>query len=215
VLKALLFDLDGTLAETDSLHFPAWAEILGPHGHEVDWDFYRERISGLVNPEIIAEFLPHLSEEEGREIIESKEADFRRRLPGLEPLPGLKDFIARAESKGLRVALVTNAPKENALAVVRAFALEESFGTVILAEDVGAAKPNPAPYRAALDALSVTPEEALAFEDSTSGIASAVGAGIRTVGVTSTQTPEKLCRAGASEVIRDFADPELGRIMGL
>jgi HAD superfamily hydrolase (TIGR01509 family) len=215
VLKALLFDLDGTLAETDSLHFPAWAEILGPHGHQVDWDFYRERISGLVNPDIVAEFLPHLSEEEGRKIIESKEADFRSRLTDLEPLPGLKDFIARAESAGLRIALVTNAPKKNALAVIRAFALEETFGTVVLAEDVGAAKPAPAPYHAALDALSVTPDEALAFEDSTSGIASAVGAGIRTVGVASTQTPEKLRDAGAFEVVRDFADPELARITGL
>ncbi|MBA3426321.1 MAG: HAD family phosphatase, partial [Rubrobacter sp.] len=46
MLKALMFDLDGTLAETDSLHLPTWVDVLAPHGIEVDEEFYRERISG-------------------------------------------------------------------------------------------------------------------------------------------------------------------------
>jgi beta-phosphoglucomutase-like phosphatase (HAD superfamily) len=74
-------------------------------------------------------------------------------------------------------------------------------------------KPDPAPYRAALDRLEIAPDEALAFEDSTSGIASAVGAGIPTVGIASTQAPETLAEAGAFVVVKDFADQELRMLL--
>ena len=209
MLKALLFDLDGTLAETDSVHHPTWADLLKPHGYDVDWAFFQERLSGRLNPDIVAELLPDLSEEEGRAMIEAKEADFRERAMTLEPLPGLVDFIERGRALGLDVALVTNAPKENVLAVLRALGLDEAFETVILADDVGIGKPDPAPYRAALDALSVRAGEALAFEDSPSGIASSVGAGIPTVGVASTHDPGKLGRLGVDLVVHDFTEPEL------
>lgn len=214
MLKALLFDLDGTLSETDSVHHPTWAELLKPHGYDVDWAFYQERISGRLNPDIVAEFLPGLSKEEGRAMIEAKEADFRERAGKLEPLPGLVDFIERGKGRGLEIALVTNAPKENVLAVLRALGLDEAFETMILADDVGIGKPDPAPYRAALDALGIPAGETLAFEDSPSGIASSVGAGIPTVGVASTHDPGKLGRLGVDLVVHDFTDPELEAFVG-
>jgi beta-phosphoglucomutase-like phosphatase (HAD superfamily) len=65
----------------------------------------------------------------------------------------------------------------------------------------------------ALDRLGVAPQEALAFEDSTSGVASAVGAGVPTVGIASTQTPETLEDAGAFMVAEDFADLELRKLL--
>lgn len=206
--RALLLDLDGTLAETDSLHLPTWTEALRPYGIEVDEEFYRERISGRLNPDVVEDLLPHLSESEGREIGDTKEADFRERAGGLEPLPGLRKFLEEGESRGFELALVTNAPKANVRAILRGLELERFFDIEILAEDVEAGKPHPAPYRAALDRLGVSPEEALAFEDSTSGISSAVAAGIPTVGVASTQSPEKLLDAGAFVVVEDFTAPE-------
>jgi beta-phosphoglucomutase-like phosphatase (HAD superfamily) len=78
---------------------------------------------------------------------------------------------------------------------------------------VGPVKPDPAPYKAALEKLGIGPEEALAFEDSTSGIASAVGAGIPTVGMASTQAAETLEEAGAFVVAEDFADPKLRELL--
>jgi HAD superfamily hydrolase (TIGR01509 family) len=212
-LKALLFDLDGTLAETDSLHFPAWADILRPHGYEVDWAFYQENISGRLNPEILAELAPHLSPEEAGEIVEAKEAHFRERAGALEPLPGLVDFIEKGHEGGLVTVLVTNAPRANALAVLGALRLDKFFEVLILAEDVGAGKPDPAPYRAALATLGLRPEEALAFEDSPAGITAAVGAGIPTVGIASTHDPEKLRSLGASPVVEDFTDPKLLKLL--
>jgi HAD superfamily hydrolase (TIGR01509 family) len=207
--RALLFDLDGTLAETDSLHLPTWVDALEPYGVDIDEEFYRERISGRSTGEIVGDLLPDLSEEEGASIGDAKEASFRERAAGLEPLPGLLDFVQKGKRRGMRMALVTNAPKENVGAILPALKLQDYFQTVVLAAEVGAVKPNPAPYEAALERTGVSADEALAFEDSVSGIASSVAAGIPTVGISSTQDPEKLRRAGAFIVARDFTDPEL------
>ena len=207
--RALLFDLDGTLAETDSLHLPTWVDALEPYGVDIDEEFYRERISGRSTGEIVGDLLPDLSEEEGASIGDAKEASFRERAAGLEPLPGLLDFVQKGKRRGMRMALVTNAPKENVGAILPALKLQDYFQTVVLAAEVGAVKPDPAPYEAALERTGVSGDEALAFEDSVSGIASSVAAGIPTVGISSTQDPEKLRRAGAFIVAKDFTDPEL------
>lgn len=215
MLEALLFDLDGTLAETDSLHFPAWAAVLKPHGIEVDAAFYQERISGRLNPDVAAELLPHLPEAEAEAVAHSKEAAFRERAGEVPPLPGLVEVLEKARGRGLRMALVTNAPRENTGFMLRVLGLEGFFDLEVLAEEVALGKPDPLIYVTALERLGVGPERAVAFEDSPSGIRSAVGAGIFTVGIASTHDPEKLTNAGASLVATDFTDPQMRSGLGL
>ncbi|HKH09711.1 MAG TPA: HAD-IA family hydrolase [Rubrobacter sp.] len=212
--RAVLFDLDGTLAETDSLHLPTWVEALLPHGIEVDEAFYRENISGRANAEVVRDLLPNLSDEEGRSISEAKEVSFRERVGDLEPLPGLLGFLREIGARGLATGLVTNAPRENVGAVLPALEIRDAFDAVVLSEEVEAVKPDPAPYNEALRKLGVAPGEALAFEDSVSGIASAVGAGIPTVGIASTQEPDRLLEAGAFMVAKDFTDTKLRGLIG-
>jgi HAD superfamily hydrolase (TIGR01509 family) len=206
---ALLFDLDGTLAETDSLHLPTWVDVLEPYGVEVDEEFYKESISGRSTGEVVRALLPDITDEEGRSIGDAKEASFRERASELEPLPGLVDFVQRGREWGMRIVLVTNAPEENAQAILLALELRDFFDTVVLAAEVEAVKPDPAPYSAALDKTGVAAEEALAFEDSVSGISSSVAAGVPTVGITSSQDPQKLLDAGAFMTAEDFNDPQL------
>jgi HAD superfamily hydrolase (TIGR01509 family) len=211
--RALLFDLDGTLAETDSLHLPTWVDVLQPYGIEVDQAYYKERISGRSNSKIVQDLLPDLSAEEGRKLADTKETNFRERAHELEPLPGLLDFMQEGRDRGRSLALVTNAPVENVEAILLALELDAFFDEVVLSDEVGPVKPDPAPYKAALDKFGISPEEALAFEDSTSGIASSVAAGIPTVGIASTQRPDTLEEAGAFMVAKDFTDPELRKLL--
>ncbi|KGQ22895.2 HAD family hydrolase [Thermus filiformis] len=202
-MKALLFDLDGTLADTDPLHLLAWQEVLRPYGLAVDPRFYRERISGRLNPEIVRDLLG-LEGKEAEELIEAKEALFRRLARDLRPTPGLPALLRFAEERGLAWGVVTNAPRENARHVLEALGLRPPL--LVLAEEVGRGKPDPLPYRVALERLGLPPEEALAFEDSPSGVRSAVGAGIPTVGLLTGHLEEDLRASGARVVVRDFCD---------
>jgi beta-phosphoglucomutase-like phosphatase (HAD superfamily) len=189
MVKALLFDLDGTLADTDPLHLLAWREALRPYGLEVDLGFYRKRISGRLNPEIVQDLLS-LEGEEARRLIEAKEARFRDLAKDLKPTPGLLELLDLIQKKGLRWGVVTNAPKENARHVLGALGLHPPL--LVLAEEV------------ALKRLGVAPEEALAFEDSPSGVKSAVGAGLPTYALLTGHPQEALLAAGARGVLRDF-----------
>jgi HAD superfamily hydrolase (TIGR01509 family) len=214
MFKALLFDLDGTLADTDSVHLLAWAKVLEPHGYDVTRDFYQDKISGRSDPQIVSELLPNLSSEERRSVVEARDADFRKRIESLEPLSGLLNLIIKGREKGMKVSLVTNASRENVLAVLRVLGLNGAFDPVILADEVGPGKPDPAPYRAALETLGISTDEAVAFEDSPTGIASSVDAGIFTVGIASTHDPDTLEGSGVDLVARDFTDPKLMALIG-
>ena len=107
------------------------------------------------------------------------------------------------------IALVTNAPEENVETILLALKLRDLFDVVLLADEVEAVKPDPAPYRAALEKVGVPAEVVLAFEDSVSGISSSVAAGIPTVGIASSQDPKKLLGAGAFLTAQHFTDPRL------
>lgn len=208
MLKALLFDIDGTLVETDTLHYEIWRQVLAEEGLEIDDAAYKQKISGRLNPNIVKDLLPHLSPEQQTAFAEHKEAVFREQA-ALEPLNGLLDCLSWASDRHLIRAVVSNAPKENAEFMLNALKVADAFSLVVLGGELPHGKPHPLPYQEALRLLDLSPEEAIAFEDSPSGIQSAVAAEIAVVGVASTHDPEELKKLGAAIVIKDFADPLL------
>ncbi|MEL7034767.1 MAG: HAD-IA family hydrolase [Cyanobacteria bacterium J06592_8] len=209
MLKAILFDLDGTLTDTDPLHFKLWKEILQSYDIEIDHPFYKANISGGQNPEIIKNLIPQLSVEEGVELADSKEARFRESAEELQPLAGLMEMLDWIETTELRKAVITNAPRENAKFMLETLHLTPRFEFVVLGEDMIAGKPDPAPYKYGLEKMQIQPSEAIVFEDSPSGIRSAVGAGIYTIGVATTHEPSILKAVGASMIIQDFNDVQM------
>lgn len=214
-LRALLFDIDGTLADTDPLHFQAWAALLREHGLNIDEAFYRAKISGRLNPDIVAELLPQLPAQEAKAFIHRKEEAFRTLARQLVALPGLSDLLHWANTHDLPTAVVSNAPRGNALHVLHALKLHEAFAQVVLADDLARGKPHPDPYLHALKVLGVAAGQAVAFEDSPSGVRSAVAAGIRTVGLTTGHDEAALREAGAALIVPDFADPRLPGFLGV
>ncbi|MEM0946251.1 MAG: HAD family phosphatase [Pseudomonadota bacterium] len=214
---ALLFDLDGTLIDSDPLHARVFKEMFAERGIAVDEAFYVAEIHGRHNSEIFAK---HCPDEDAHALHLLKEAAYRDLLPGLQidPTPGAVELLSRAGRAGWSVAVVTNAPRMNAEASLDAIGLLGAFDTTVIGEECERGKPDPAPYLHALELLGATPENTIAFEDSASGIASAVGAGLRTIGLTSSLSDEALRAAGAAASIQNFHDtalgPELARLEG-
>jgi HAD superfamily hydrolase (TIGR01509 family) len=209
MLSALLFDLDGTLVNTDPVHFLAWQKMLSRYDVYIDESFYQKNISGRLNPEILADILPQLSSQQAVDFADEKEAMFRDMAPSLQRLPGLDELLAWTDTHNIKRALVTNAPRANAYFMLEVLGLGAAFELIVLAEDEEKAKPDPTPYRVAAQRLGVNVDNAIAFEDSPSGIKSSVGAGIKTIGVASTHDPNKLCDIGAFMAIPDFNDLRL------
>lgn len=213
-LVAILYDLDGTLVNTDPVHYQVWQTMLQTFGLAIDEAFYQAKISGRLNPAIVQDLLPHLSPPEQQQFIAQKEAQFRAQAPHLTPLAGLGEMLRWAKTQGMKQGVVTNAPPENVYHVLKALHLESTFDQVVIADELGIGKPDPAPYTHALNTFGLAPEQAIAFEDSPSGIRSAVSAGIPTIGIASTHEPQTLYALGATLVVPNFAAPELWALLG-
>lgn len=209
MLKALLFDLDGTLANSDAVHFPTWIEVLRPYGIEVDREFYEERLGGRVNTDVVDDLLPDLSTEERHTLVEAEEQGSRRRTREIGPIPGLFDLLEEGRRRNLKIALVTNSVEEDADQILTPLGLEDAFDPVVYPSEVSDAKPSPAPYNEALKRMEIEPGEALAFEDSLTGVKAAVEAGIHTVGIIRSEDAGELKEAGVDLVIGDFLDRAL------
>jgi HAD superfamily hydrolase (TIGR01509 family) len=213
-LKALLYDLDGTISDTDPIHFIAWQDCLREYGIQINETIYKQEMSGSTNPRLVAKFLPQLNAAEGEAFAERKEARFRFLAQQLPLTPGLTDLIEWAKQHQIKQAVVTNAPRKNAHFMLEALKLDQTFDRVILADDLGIGKPDPAPYTHALKEFGLASDQAIAFEDSPLGIKSATTAGILTIGIASTQTPEALIKMGTTLAIKDFTAPELWVLLG-
>ena len=203
---ALLFDLDGTLVDSDHLHHAAFQAILAERGRELSVEEYRTHIMGQPNSLLIDRYFPG----EDMAVLDRKEALFRESLAAsVEPVPGIHALLDWAETNGAGCAVVTNAPRDNAVAMLAAASLAHRLPTVIIGDECARPKPDPAPYRAGMAALGATPSRSIAFEDSRSGLRAARAAGARVFGLTTGLPAEELLNAGAHAVIANFTDPAL------
>ena len=134
----------------------------------------------------------------------------------LVPVPGLLPLLRYATESGWKMALVTNAPRPTTELMVTALGLEAWLpkSVWVLGVECTNPKPHPDPYLTALANLGADAEAALVFEDSPSGVRAGVAAGIRTVGVLTSQTEQTLLDVGASFGITDFASLALWQVLG-
>ncbi len=213
MLKALIFDMDGTLVHSDPIHMKAFIEVLSPEGVAIDDEIYHSTIIGRTNETIFASLLPHRSVEEHVAFADEKEAAFRRLALDLKPLDGLTELLDWANAQGIKIALVTNAPRLNADHMLDVLGITERFPVQVTIDQVERGKPDPLPYLTALERLGVRAEEAIAFEDSPSGMKAAKGAGIYSFGVLTGLSAEDMRAVGADATLSDFHDPGLWNLL--
>jgi HAD superfamily hydrolase (TIGR01509 family) len=185
VIKALLFDFDGTLVDTESVEFRAWEETFVAHDVKLVLERYGVGVGTLEGFDPLSELELLLGHEIDREGVNERRRALEFELLAAEVLrPGVHQYLEAARELGLRVAIVSSSSDdwiEGNLA-----RLERSHGweCIIAANgDVTRAKPAPTLYLEALETLGVAASEAVAFEDSANGALAAQRAGIFCVAV--------------------------------
>jgi HAD superfamily hydrolase (TIGR01509 family) len=205
-MPALLFDLDGTLIHSDILHIQVFEQMFNERGMPFSEDEFKKRVRGRGNMETFPEMFPG---EDPQKLSDYKEDLFKQRLlTHATFVPGSHAFIDEARASGFKVMVVTNAFRENAQHMVDAIDLTHRIDGIISSGECSHYKPHPTPYLAALEYLGLTAQQAVAFEDSKGGMASAKAAGMRVVGVASSLSPQKLLELGADLVISDYTHTE-------
>lgn len=207
---ALLFDLDGTLVESDHLHHAAFNAILAEHDRRLSFADYTTQVMGQPNSAIMAGLFPHGAPEDHARLADRKEALFRASLAArVEPVAGIYALLDWAEANDIALAVITNAPRANATAMLESSGLAQRLRTVIIGDECASPKPDPLPYRMVMEALGALPSRSVAFEDSRSGLQAARASGARVFGLATGLGPNDLLQAGAHGVIADFTDPAL------
>jgi HAD superfamily hydrolase (TIGR01509 family) len=211
---ALLFDIDGTLADTDALHVEAFNHVFGPRGHVFDRARAANELMGFSTASLAERFLPDETRERQAAIMDEKEAVFRKLVSGkVQPMPGLMTLLALADRAGIPMVAVTNAPRLNAELLLSGLGIMHRFKALMIGDELAHAKPHPLPYLEGLRAVNADANLSVAFEDSRSGIASASAAGVATVGVRSSLSHDDLVGAGALLTVASFDDPDLMKLI--
>jgi len=193
-LRAVLFDMDGTLVETEQHWGEAMFELAAQLGGRMS-DAARARTIGAsmrVSMTVLHADLGLTRSEEQLQAdarwVEDRTAELLG--AGIAWRPGAAELLREVRAAGLSTALVTTTPRRLADIVLRVIRNDlggDPFDVTICGDEVSARKPDPAPYRQAMDALGVTPGECVVVEDSLAGVTAGLAAGIAVLGVPALQ----------------------------
>ena len=198
-LKTALFDFDGVVVDTEPIYDLFWNDAAKRYGLGID--NFADIIKGTTLPYILEKYFSGYTEE-FRQMVTKESTEYEKTMP-LPPMPGSIEFIRMLKEHGVQIGLVTSS--DNAK-VKRAFGLlylDNLFDTLVTADRITQGKPDPMCYLLAAKDLNVSPEDCIVFEDSFNGIQSGKDAGMRVIGLSTTNPAESL-RDKVYEVIPNF-----------
>ena len=179
-VKALVFDFDGLIVDTEVPIFRAWQRIYREHGQELPLERWLTIIGTAAGP-----FDPviDLAEKTGTKLDETElkalEVLYYQEATALQQLlPGVLDYLVAARELGLKTAVASSSTRKWVMDHLNRFGIGSHFDAIVCREDVKRTKPDPDLYMTALERLGVSPAEAIAFEDSTNGVHAAKAAGL-------------------------------------
>lgn len=198
-MKTALFDFDGVIVDTEPIYDIFWGEASERYGLGID--NFAEVIKGTTLPYILETYFANTSEALRQQVL-SESTEYESQMP-LPPMPGSIEFLQMLKKEGVRIGLVTSSDTAKVNRAMAMHPLEGLFDTIVTADRITNGKPDPMCYLLAASDLDVSPSECLVFEDSFNGIKSGTAAGMRVIGLSTTNPPETLLGL-VHEVIPNF-----------
>jgi beta-phosphoglucomutase family hydrolase len=194
--KAVIWDMDGVIADTAPYHLQAWQEVFRRRGVRYTEDDFKRNF-GKRNDSIIRSVLGSrvpLAEMEA--IAAEKEELFRRWAASrIRPLPGAIELMQALREHGFAQAMGSSAPLENIELVTRRLGIAGFFRVIVSGREVTEGKPSPQVFLRAAERLGARPEDCVVIEDAVAGVSAAKRAGMSCIAVTSTNSRDKLSGA--------------------
>lgn len=197
IYKAVLFDMDGVIVDSEALHYASFRATLEPYGYDLTDDHYKQHFMGKTDELGLKQYFEFMNETTHHAPILTEKARAFLELAAdqLVAYPGVVAFIRDLAERQIPMALVTGSLRAEAEIVLKTFGITDLFKIVIPAEDIKHSKPNPEGYLKAAKFLKVEPADCVILEDAASGVKAAKAAGIRCVAVTNTHSAEDLKEA--------------------
>ena len=214
-IRALVFDFDGLILDTETVVYRSWEHVYTEHDVPMPMDLWFGAIGTDGSTYDPLAYLLERRPELDLEGLHVRRRAHRDGLLGeLAPQPGVVDRLEEAGAHGLSLAVASSSEREWVEGHLGRLGLRDHFAQLRCREDVPRVKPDPALYRAAAESLGVAPGEALAFEDSPNGIAAARAAGMACVAVPGPMT-SGLDFTGADLQLTSLAERNLGEILAV
>lgn len=198
-VKTALFDFDGVVVDTEPIYDIFWNEAGKRYGLGID--NFAAVIKGTTLPYIMDKYFSDRSEE-FRQMVIKESTEYESTMP-LPAMPGSMEFLHMLKDKGVQIGLVTSSDDTKVARAFKLHHLENMFDTVVTADRITKGKPDPMCYLLAASDLGVSPADCLVFEDSFAGIQAGTDAGMRVIGLSTTNPAESL-KDKVYEVIPNF-----------
>lgn len=205
-VRAILFDIDGTLVDTTYLHTVAWSMAFDEQGTHVPMAQIHRAI-GMGSDKLLDHLLGPDHERDDSDVVDSHSRRFAAHHSDLKALPGARDLLRACADRGLRVGLASSAGKDDLDALLTVLDSDEVITSVTGASDVDATKPDPDMLVASLEKLGLEAAEVLFVGDSVWDVEAASRLEMRCLGVECGGTSAaELLQAGATAVFKDPQD---------